>query len=69
MDKETMTLEERFEKIEQILRQMDSSDVHLDESFELYKAGVEEIRQANAMLEHIEKSMLVMNDKGELEEF
>ena len=48
---------------------MEAGDVSLDTSFELYKNGLEEIKAANAMLETIEKAMLVMNEEGNLEEF
>ena len=65
----TVSLEERFEHIEEIIEQMEKGDVSLDQSFELYKNGLEEIKAANAMLETIEKAMLVMNEEGNLEEF
>lgn len=64
-----VSLEERFEHIEEIIEQMESGDVTLDQSFELYKNGLEEIKAANAMLDTIEKAMLVMNEDGSLEEF
>ena len=68
-DKEHVSLEERFENIEQIIDQIEAQDVSLDRSFELYKNGLEEIKAANAMLETIEKAMMIMNEDGDLEEF
>ncbi len=65
----TVSLEERFEHIEEIIEKMEAGDITLDTSFELYKSGLEEIKAANAMLETIEKAMLVMNEDGSLEEF
>ena len=65
----TVSLEERFEHIEEIIEKMETGDITLDMSFELYKNGLEEIKAANAMLETIEKAMLVMNEDGSLEEF
>jgi exodeoxyribonuclease VII small subunit len=62
-------LEERFEHIEEIIEKMETGDITLDKSFELYKNGLEEIKAANAMLDDIEKAMLVMNEDGSLEEF
>lgn len=64
-----LTLEERFNKIEDIIDKMEASEVTLDESFELYKQGLGEIKAANDMLDNIEKAMLVFNQDGELEEF
>jgi exodeoxyribonuclease VII small subunit len=62
-------LEERFSAIESILSRMESEDVTLDESFTLYKQGLEEIKAANQSLDEIEKAMLVLNEEGQLEEF
>ena len=68
-DNKNISLEERFEHIEEIIDQMEAGDVSLDTSFELYKNGLEEIKAANAMLEDMEKAMMIMNEDGSLEEF
>lgn len=68
-NKKEMGLEERFAAIELILDQMEDENVTLDESFELYKKGMEQMKAANQALDQIEKTMLVMNESGELEEF
>ena len=62
----TVSLEERFEHIEEIIEKMETGDVTLDKSFELYKSGLEEIKAANEMLDAIEKAMLVMNEDGRI---
>lgn len=66
---EKVTLENKFENLEKIINQMEASDVTLDASFELYKSGVQELKEANELLDNIEKAMLVINNAGELEEF
>ena len=68
-NKKEMGLEERFAAIELILDKMEDENVTLDESFELYKKGMEQMKAANQALDQIEKTMLVMNESGELEEF
>ena len=68
-NEKNVSLEERFEHIEEIINKMEMGDITLDESFDLYKNGLEEIKAANAMLETIEKAMLVLNEDGSLEEF
>ncbi len=68
-NKKEMGLEERVAAIELILDQMEDENVTLDESFELYKKGMEQMKAANQALDQIEKAMLVMNESGELEEF
>lgn len=62
-------LEERFSMIEDILGKMEDENVTLDQSFDLYKQGIEQIKEANADLDRIEKAMLVINEDGKLEEF
>ena len=68
-NEKSVSLEERFEHIEDIIEKMETGDITLDKSFELYKNGLEEIKAANAMLDDMEKAMLVMNEDGSLEEF
>lgn len=62
-------LEERFASIEDVLDRMEEADVTLEESFALYRQGLAELAAAGAMLDEIEKAMLVMTEDGELEEF
>lgn len=69
MSKKDISLEERFEHIEKIIEQMEYSEVSLEDSFELYKVGLEEIKEANSMLDKMEKAILVLNEQGNLEEF
>ena len=54
---------------EEIIEKMEAAEVSLDASFELYKNGLEEIKAANALLDDMEKAMLVLNEDGSLEEF
>ena len=68
-EKQTVSLEEHFTNIENIIDRMEAGDASLDMSFELYKNGLEEIKMANAMLEDMEKAMMIMNEDGSLEEF
>lgn len=68
-NKKEIGLEERFAALEDILNQMESGQITLDESFDLYKRGMEQMKAANQALDRIEKAMLVMNESGELEEF
>ena len=58
-DEKKISLEDSFVNLEEIIKQ----------SFDLYKKGLDEIKNANSMLDKIEKEMLVINAEGELEEF
>ena len=63
------TLEERFDRLEELIGRMESEELSLDESFALYKEGLNQIQAANEMLDSVEKAMLALNENGELEEF
>lgn len=64
-----VSLEERFDRLDEIITQMENSSIGLDKSFELYKSGLDEVKSANEMLDSMEKAMLVLNEDGNLEEF
>lgn len=64
-----LSLEDTLKQIEQIISQMESPEVTLEESFGLYQNGVEKMKACNEMLDEVEKKMLVLNGNGELEEF
>nr|WP_308668764.1 exodeoxyribonuclease VII small subunit [uncultured Agathobacter sp.] len=68
-NEKTLTLEDRFAHLEQIVARMEDTDVSLDEAFELYKKGLDEVKSANDMVQGMEKAMLVLNSDGQLEEF
>ena len=55
--------------VEEIIRQMEESEVSLETSFQLYQQGVEKLKTCNMMLDEVEKKMLVLNQNGELSEF
>lgn len=54
-NEKTLTLEERFAHLEQIVARMEDADVSLDEAFELYKKGLDEVKSANDMVQGMEK--------------
>ena len=63
------TIEQSFEKLEEIITKMESSDVSLDESFALYKSGMEELQHANAKIEQTKKAVLAISKDGGVEVF
>ena len=69
MSSENGTLEETLGQVEEIIRQMEESEVSLETSFQLYQQGVEKLKTCNMMLDEVEKKMLVLNQNGELSEF
>ena len=66
---EISSLEETFEQIETIIKQLESPEVTLDDSFRLYQAGVEKLKTCNLLLDTVEKKMQVMQTDGSLADF
>lgn len=67
--KQNVSLEETFEQIETIIKQLESPEVTLDDSFRLYQAGVEKLKICNLLLDTVEKKMQVMQADGSLADF
>ena len=64
------TLEQSFEKLEQIKGNLEYVDVSLEDSFKLYNEGMKLIQNCNQQLDKVEKKIVVLNQKeGDEDEF
>lgn len=64
------TLEQSFEKLEQIIGNLENGDVSLEDSFKLYNEGIKLIQNCNQQLDKVEKKIVVLNQKeGDEDEF
>ena len=68
-EKQPESLEEKLNRIEEIIHKMEKPEVSLEESFQLYQAGVEQLKNCNQMLDTVEKKMQILNLNGELSDF
>lgn len=64
-EKQQESLEEKLNRIEEIIHKMEEPEVSLEESFQLYQAGIEQLKNCNQMLDMVEKKMQVLNLNGE----
>lgn len=64
-----MTLEEKFAKLEETVTRLESEDISLEESFRIYKEGMELLKKCNADIDKVEKQVMQLNGEGALEEF
>lgn len=63
-------LEQSFEKLEQIIGNLENGDVSLEDSFKLYNEGMKLIQNCNQQLDKVEKKIVVLNQKeGDEDEF
>lgn len=62
--KEKMNIEETFEKLEEVISIMEKPETGLEETFDLYKQGLDMIRKCNDSIESIEKQISVLEEEG-----
>lgn len=58
-------IEENFKELDVLLEKMQDEDVTLDESFEMYKKGVEIVKDSNEQIEKIEKQIEVLEEESD----
>ena len=63
------TIEEGFEKLEGIIGQMESQEISLDDAFDLYKAGMEELKYCNSKINDTKKAVMAYQENGSFEVF
>ena len=68
-EKKQQSLEEKIGNIEKMIRRMEAPEISLEESFQLYQAGIEQLKACNQMLDDVEKKMQMLNKNGELVDF
>lgn len=66
---ESFSLEEGFLQLEKTVENLEREDISLEDSFEIYKQGMELLKKCNAAIDQVEKKVLMMNEKGETNEF
>ena len=67
--KEDFLLEEACEKLEQTVQALEQEDVSLEESFRIYRQGMELLKQCNLAIDRVEKKVQVLSEDGETHEF
>lgn len=61
------SLEDTFDKLEDILGQMESGGLTMNESFKKYKEGIELVKKCSLMIDKVEKEMIIINDDKDSE--
>lgn len=63
------TLEDLFDSLETVIRQMEEADTSLEDSFELYNKGMTLLKKCTQTIDEVEKKVLVLDENGETHEF
>ena len=67
--KKEFNLEEAFLQLNQTIENLEREDISLEDSFAEYQKGMELLKQCNDAIDKVEKKVLVLNEKGETDEF
>lgn len=62
-------LESMFQKLEIVIKSLESNDITLENSFQSYNQGMNIIKECNKTIDQIEKMVMVLDDRGEQSEF
>ena len=62
-------IEDVFQELDVIAEKLESSDTSLEDTFRLYKKGMELLKYCSGKLDAVEKKMLQMDEDGTLREF
>ncbi len=62
-----LSLEEQFEKLDEIVADLESPDISLEDSFKKYEEGMKLLKECNAVIDRVEKKVLQIREDGSLQ--
>lgn len=66
--KEETTLEEMLQTLDAHIRQLESDEISLEDSFHVYENGMQLLKECNDKIDRVEKMVLELNADGSLQE-
>lgn len=66
---QTLSLEDAFAQIEEVIHRLETEDITLEESFSSYNRGMALLAKCNENIDRVEKKVLKVNEDGGLDEF
>ena len=68
-EKEEKTIAQIFEELDSLAQKLEDRETSLEDSFRLYRQGMELLKTCNEKLDTVEKKMLQINEDGTFREF
>ena len=68
-EKKELTLEESFQRLDELIAKLEDREIPLEESFAVYKVGMDLLKSSREKIDTVEKKMLQISEDGELSEF
>ena len=60
-----LKLEELFERLNNIIEELEKPDISLESSFELYQEGIRLVKACNDSIDKVEKQLIILNENGD----
>lgn len=60
---EEITIEETFDQLEEVLKQMEAKEISLEGSFACYERGMKLVKACNDKLDKVEKQIIVLSEE------
>lgn len=68
-EEQTLSLEDAFAQIEEVIGRLETEDITLEQSFAEYNRGMALLAQCNETIDRVEKKVLKINEDGGLDAF
>lgn len=65
----SLTIEEMLDKLDDTTKKLESGELGLEESFSLYKEGMDLVLKCEQEIDTVEKKVLVLDKNGETHDF
>ena len=65
---ESCSIEETFMRIDELITQMESPEIGLEDSFQAYEEGMKLLKACNEQIDRVEKKVLVLSGDGGFDE-
>ena len=66
---EDKTLEIVFQELDEVVKALEGEAVSLEDSFKLYRKGMDLLKVCNEKIDTVEKKMMILDENGECNEF
>lgn len=68
MSDKDFKLEEAFDKLDSIIKELENPDISLENSFALYQEGMKLLKACNDSIDKVEKELIILSENGETDE-
>lgn len=64
---QALSIEENFEKLEEVIQRLEGGETSLEEAFAAYSDGMRLVKECNDQIDRVEKQVLKLTEDGALE--